>query len=117
MDDVDGVVAAELDETLFEKNILSGGCGKVDGIGNSLPEIGALPGNKILQPGYSEFLQGFSQTDGRVYADMAEVIHGERNFIPDDISNHADVVHDPGDANLGQLDTSECVGNIIGVKG
>ena len=87
-----GVRLAQLDEIFLQVDIFAGERGGGAFRRDALPQVSVLPGDHILHPGKVVFLISLSQPDAGVHADVAEVVHGKRDFHPNGFADRGNVL-------------------------
>ena len=109
VDHVHGAHVDELVEVLLQVDVLAGEDRDVDGVPDLLHQLAELPRHHVLHPGEVVLLHGPGQADAGVHVDVAVVVRGERHLGADDLADGGDVVGEPGDALVGELDARERV--------
>ena len=87
----DGVLLAQVDEALFQVDIFTGQDGGGALRRDVLQHLGVLPRNHVLHPRQVVFLVRLAQADDGVHAQVAEVVHRERNLHADRVAHRRHV--------------------------
>ena len=108
----DSVLLAQIDERLLQVNIFAGQDRSGTFHRDALQQVGVLPGNYILYPGEIVFLVSLAQSNDGMHADVAQVIHGERNFHTHGFARRCHVGTKHLDSFVGYLGGGERMGQL-----
>jgi hypothetical protein len=97
------VLRAEIDKAFLQVDVFAGQyrCGTFRG--DVLQHLGVLPGHHIFDPGEVVLLISLSQPDDGIHADVAQVVHGQRDFHSDRFAGRRYILAQLLDSFVGDL--------------
>src|ERR1041385_6577694 len=87
----DGMLLAQPTEWLFQIDVFSGQNWRGTLIRDFFKQICVLPWNDVFHPRQVEFFIGLAEADDGLNPEMAEMIHGKRNFHADRVAHGMEI--------------------------